>query len=142
MTQRRSPKTYFRPRVWLRFSSLAAAIALAIGAAYLRMQEDATAVTVLCAVLSVAAAVGFVQTLTTCVKLEDDSLVISSWFGKKRYARATLESVTWEAGSGVALRLTDGTWLKLPELGHNSQALSNSIRAWLRRTEVNEPESE
>jgi hypothetical protein len=140
MTKGCSPETHFRPRSWLRFSSLAAAIALAIGAAYLKLRGGTTAITALCAILSVAAAAGFVQTLTTCIEFGEDSLVISSWFSTKQYARTTLESVTWEAGSGVALRLTDGAWLKLPELGHDSQALSNSIRAWLRRTEAKKPE--
>ncbi|HEX4984818.1 MAG TPA: hypothetical protein VFV71_01975 [Burkholderiales bacterium] len=68
------------------------------------------------------------------MQLLDDSLVITSGFRRRRYARGELESVTWEAGSGVAIRTARGTWLKLPELGHNSQALANSIRAWLKRT--------
>src|SRR5688572_4918345 len=55
-------------------------------------------------------------------------------FRRRRSERRELESVTWEGGSGVAIRLTSGSWLKPPELGHASQSLCNSSRAWLRRT--------
>ena len=88
----------------------------------------------MCALAAAAAAYAFANTLFASVQLLEDSLVITSGLRKRRYARSELESVTWEAGSGVSIRTTTGSWLKLPELGHNSQGLCNSIRAWLKRT--------
>lgn len=53
-------------------------------------------------------------------------------FRKTAIARSDFVKVTWEAGCGVSLLLTDGTWAKVPDLGQNSQGLTNSIRAWLK----------
>jgi len=136
MTQRPSAVICFRPHAWLRLSSLAVAIALAAVAVFLQRREGVTSVVVCCALLSGVAALGFVQALTTYVRLDEESLVIASGLRMRRYARQDLESVTWAAGCGVAVRRTDGTWLKLPELGRDSQALCNSLRAWLRRTQA------
>ena len=38
-----------------------------------------------------------------------------------------------EKGGGVYLKLENGGWGKLPDLGYNSQGLTNTIRAWLKR---------
>src|SRR5262245_50563759 len=133
------PPTLFRSRLWLRVASLLAAVLFAGVAAYLRMRDGWSNLAIVCTAWARFAAAGFVQMLLTYVHLRDDALVVSSGFRKRRYERAALESVTWEAGSGVAIRLVDGSWLKLPELGYNSQSLCNSIRAWLRRTEAAKP---
>jgi hypothetical protein len=132
-------RTLFRSRLWLRLATLLAAMLFAGVAAYFRMRDGWSAFAVLGTALAGFAAAGFVQTLLTYVHLHDDALVVSSGFRRRRYERAVLESVTWEGGSGVAIRLVDGSWLKLPELGYNSQSLCNSIRAWLRRTEAAKP---
>jgi hypothetical protein len=46
---------------------------------------------------------------------------------------ADISSVSWEKGGGVFLKLTAGGFAKLPELGYNSQGLTNTVRAWLKR---------
>jgi hypothetical protein len=80
------------------------------------------------------ALLGLAETLTVQVALEADSVFISTGWRRRRIARNLVEGVTWEAGAGVALRMADGTWVNLPSTGHNSQGMTNSIRAWLRRT--------
>ncbi len=56
--------------------------------------------------------------------------------GKLRFPneipKSEITKVTWEAGCGVSLLLSDGKWVKVPDLGHNSQGLTNSIRSWLK----------
>lgn len=66
------------------------------------------------------------------VVLHDDDVEIRTSFRQKRVARSRIAGVTWEKGSGVALKLVDGSWLPLPEVGRGSQSLANSIRAWLK----------
>jgi len=134
MAARAAPQTFFRVRPHMKVLALFAALMLAGAAAYLLMKHGLAPTTLLSGALSVLAALGFAQTLLAYIHLQDDALVISSGLTKRRYDRASLESVTWEAGSGVSIKKVDGSWIKLPEMGYNSQSLSNSIRAWLRRT--------
>jgi len=34
----------------------------------------------------------------------------------------------------VTVKSTDGKWIKLPDLGHNAEGVTNAIRAWIKRT--------
>ena len=68
------------------------------------------------------------------LRLDDDGLYFVSNFRGKRIARTDIDSVTWAKGSGVSIKLVDGKWIPLPEVGNGSQALANTIRAWLKRT--------
>jgi len=134
MATRPPPQTLFRVRPFMKALALFAALMMAGAAAYFRMKQGLSPMTLLCGVMSAVASLGFAQTLLAYIHLQDDALVISSGLKKRRHERATLDSVTWEAGSGVSIKKVDGTWIQLPEMGYNSQSLSNSIRAWLRRT--------
>lgn len=51
--------------------------------------------------------------------------------GQRTYSRAQVVEARWEAGSPVSLKLVDGTWAKLPDLGHSSSTVAGAIRAWL-----------
>jgi hypothetical protein len=68
------------------------------------------------------------------IRLDDDGLYFVSNFRGKRIARTDIDSVTWAQGAGVSIKLVDGKWVHLPEVGNGSQALTNVIRAWLKRT--------
>jgi hypothetical protein len=134
MAKRSPPKTVFRSKPWLRALSASSVVLFGSLAVFLAKTEGGSMWAIIGALLFVLAACGFAQTWTSSVELLEDALVVSTGFRWRRYDRRELESVTWEGGSGVALRRTSGSWLKLPELGHNSQSLYNGIRAWLRRT--------
>jgi hypothetical protein len=84
--------------------------------------------------MSVASCAAVIEVATTRVVLSEQVLEAGSIWSRRRYAAAQITSVTWAAGSGVALKLANGGWAKLPELGYNSQGLTNTIRAWLKRT--------
>ena len=58
-----------------------------------------------------------------------DALIVVSNFRERVVPRTEIESVTWEAGCGVSLKMNDGKWVKLPDYGHNAQGMTNSIRA-------------
>ncbi|MDH3423118.1 MAG: PH domain-containing protein [Gemmatimonadota bacterium] len=98
------------------------------------MSEGVTAYSIGLALLDLLLAVGLTDALTTRVELNDQGLIRVANFRRRFVPRAQIESVTWEGGTGVAIRLTDGSWVRLPDVG-NSQARANSIRAWIKRTE-------
>jgi hypothetical protein len=76
---------------------------------------------------------GVLEVATNRVVLHDDALECGAIWSRRRYAVTDIESVTWEKGAGVVLKLSDGGWGKLPELGYNAQGLANTVRAWLKR---------
>jgi hypothetical protein len=76
--------------------------------------------------------VATLDSATTRVTLGRSAIVIVSNFRRRDLPRHEIDSVTWEAGVGVSLKLKGGAWVKLPDVG-NSQSRANSIRAWIRR---------
>lgn len=74
---------------------------------------------------------------TTRIVLGPDSirLISISDFQWRTIPRVEIESVTWEKGCGASIRLCDGKWIRLPSVGRDPQGLTNTIRAWLKRTE-------
>jgi len=74
----------------------------------------------------------------TRIVLGPDSLrlVSATEFKSRTIPRAEIDTVTWEKGCGVSLILRDGTGVRLPGVGRNAQGLTNTIRAWLKRTEI------
>ena len=75
---------------------------------------------------------------TRRVILTPDSirLVSISAFLLRTIPRAEIESVTWEKGGDVHLKLRDGKWVRLPGVGRNIQGVANTVRAWLEKTET------
>ncbi|HEX2854105.1 MAG TPA: hypothetical protein VHO24_12775 [Opitutaceae bacterium] len=53
-------------------------------------------------------------------------------FWRTSIPKEEIESVTWEAGCGVSLRMKSQTWRRIPDLGR-AQGVCNSVRAWLKR---------
>jgi hypothetical protein len=74
----------------------------------------------------------------TRIVLGSDSLRIVSVpsFQSRIIPRAEIDSVTWAKGCGASLILRDGKGVSLPSVGRNAQGLTNTIRAWLKKTEI------
>jgi len=85
---------------------------------------------------ALAAVVGALEMAWRRIELTEDGLLFVINFRQRFVPRADIDSVTWEKGAGVSLKLVNGQWLRLPDVGHGSQSLANSIRAWLRRTGI------
>jgi hypothetical protein len=81
-----------------------------------------------CAAIGVAAVA---ESWLACIELLPEAVAVRTLLGRRRYERGIVQDVTWEKGSGVALRLTTGGWAKLPYLGHSNQAVAGAVRAWL-----------
>lgn len=80
---------------------------------------------------SILGIAGIVESFSMYIRLDETEIRFREIFGNTAIPRSDIVRVTWEAGCGVSLLLSDGSWAKVPDLGHNSQGLTNSIRAWL-----------
>ena len=84
--------------------------------------------------LSLGCLAACVEGLRTSVSLTKDSLVLRQWPRQCAVSRRDIEKVTWEKGCGVAVLTKAKKWVKIPEIiGYNSQAMTNSIRAWVKK---------
>ena len=70
------------------------------------------------------------------VVLQPNGILIFAAFRSHTYPRSEIESVKWESGCGASMKLRDGNWIRLPNTGQTPQGLTNSIRAWLKKTET------
>jgi hypothetical protein len=78
---------------------------------------------------------GFAEALLTRIVLERDVLVFRTLRNTRRFDRDQIVQVRWEKGCGISIRLTDQTWVEVPNLGYSNPALANEIRRWLRRAD-------
>jgi hypothetical protein len=79
-----------------------------------------------------------VDIFTRRIVLGPDSIRIIS-FSDHQYRtvpRTEIESVTWEKGCGASLIMRAGRGIRLPNVGRDPQGLTNTIRAWLKKTKV------
>ena len=68
------------------------------------------------------------------VESDGDIVRIVHNFRKLEIQKTSIEKVSWEKGSGSFLKLTDGTFVKLPVTGRNEQGVANSVRSWIGRS--------
>jgi hypothetical protein len=122
-----------RPEPWLLAPIAGAAIAFVAGTVLTWRQSGWGVVSFGFAAMSVVAFCAIVQTATTRIVLSERAIEFGSLLRRRCCAAADIASVTWESGSGVALKRADGGWIKPPEMGYNAQSLANTLRAWLKR---------
>lgn len=89
-------------------------------------------------IFAVLGAFGLIDVFTRRIILGADSIRVISYsdYLCRSIPRALIKSVTWEKGCGASLILHEGKGVRLPNVGRNAQGLTNTIRAWLRKTEV------
>ncbi len=78
--------------------------------------------------------VAAIEVRTSYLRLGTEALEFRENFKSKAFPKAEIEKVTWEAGSGVSILLSSGEWIKVPTFFENSQGITNSIRAWLKKS--------
>jgi len=125
-------RTRFRTVLWIRIMIVVIASGSIAAAAYYYRQEGLSWISAFFTGFSILGVAGVVEALSSYIRLEDTELRFRETFGSTAIPRKDITRVTWEAGCGVSLLLSDGTWVKVPDLGHNSQGLTNSIRSWLK----------
>lgn len=124
----------FRSAPWMKCFGIGIA-AVAMPLALLEYSSNRlTWVSVVFFVLSIASIIGTGAVFTDGIDLEPHKLVIRKNFRRTEIEQSVIDEAKWEKGSGVSLRLSDGRWVKMPEVGRNSQSLCNSLRAWIKAT--------
>ena len=67
------------------------------------------------------------------IEVDGEVIRIVENFRKKEIPKSVIEKVSWEKGTGSFVKLTNGTFVKLPITGRNEQGVANSVRSWLNR---------
>jgi hypothetical protein len=129
---------YLRPKRGVVIATTAAASLFVAGFAFTYSQNGWTWVSLAFAGLTLIGIGAILEVATSRVVLHDDALHCGTLWSRRRYPVADIASVSWEKGGGVFLKLKAGGFGKLPELGYNSQGLTNTVRAWLKRYERGE----
>ncbi len=127
-------RTSFQVVPWIRVSICLVASGAIAAAAYFYSKEGLGWISAFFIGFSIIGVAGVVETYRMYIVLADTEIRYRETFRTTAIPKDDIVKVTWEAGCGVSLLLSDGTWAKLPDLGHNSQGLTNSIRSWLRNT--------
>ncbi len=125
-------RTSFRVVPWVRIMISVIASGSILAAVYFFRQEGLSWISAFFIGFSVLGVAGIIESFSSYIFLEDTEIKFRQTFGKAVIPKSDIKRVTWEAGCGVSLLLGDGTWVKVPDLGHNSQGLTNSIRSWLK----------
>lgn len=125
-------RTSFHVVPWVRISILTIASGSIAAAAYFYSQEGLSWISAFFIGFSILGLAGVVESFSMYILLEERQIRFRETFRKTVIPKTDIVRVTWEAGCGVSLLLRDGTWAKVPDLGQNSQGLTNSIRSWLR----------
>lgn len=125
-------RTNFRVVPWIRITITVIASGSIAAAVYFYRQEGLTWISASFVGFSILGVAGIIESFCGYIRLEDTEIRFRETFAKTAIAKKDITRVTWEAGCGVSLLLSDGTWVKVPDLGHNSRGLTNSIRSWLK----------
>ena len=125
-------RTEFRPARWLYIFFSIVLVASLFITFYSYRNDGITWVTLGCAIVTVLGIGGIADLFVTSVSLQEKNIVVKRLLRETRIERGAIENVSWEKGSGVSLRLKDGSWAKLPEAIDQGQGFTNSLRAWLK----------
>jgi hypothetical protein len=74
---------------------------------------------------------GLVDALVSRIVLDQESLQVIELLSRRRYARGEIVEVKFEKGAGIALKMVNNAWVKLPGLANIHH---NTIRAWVKRS--------
>jgi hypothetical protein len=125
----------FRTARWLLGAVVAADLLFVGGAWFSYRFHGLSMMTTLYIGLAAFGVLGIVEALTARLLLADDALHVTKFWTRRSYPRATIRQATYARGCPVTLELSNGQWAMLPDLGHNTQGITNSIRAWLKALE-------
>jgi hypothetical protein len=70
----------------------------------------------------------------TKVENTGDCITIVNNFRKVEVPKRSIDRVSWEKGGGSCLKLSNGTFVKLPITGRNEQGVANRVRSWLNQS--------
>ena len=117
---------------WLTGSLALMTLLSGAGGIFLVTEQGVDAISLMVAGVGFLLAIGTLDAMRTRVTLDGEEIIIVRGFRRQRLFRGHIDYVTWEKGSGVSLRLDDGMWVRLPDVG-DSRGRAAAIRAWVER---------
>lgn len=84
--------------------------------------------------LAVMFILGLADVLTSCVRLDRDTLWIRNNFRHRSVKKRDIVDVSWEKGCPVSVKDSLGTWWNLPPIG-DSAVMCKTIRTWLKEVD-------
>lgn len=79
--------------------------------------------------LSVFSFIALIESFTSRIIPLNSRLLIRSNFITREYERSFIKKVKWEGGN-VFILSTEDKWIKVPDMGQNTQSIFNTIKAW------------
>lgn len=76
--------------------------------------------------------ISLVEAASDYVILDNKELRFRKTFRSVRILKSEIEKITWTKGGGVSIKRTSGSWVMVPDMGYDSQGMTNSLQAWLR----------
>jgi hypothetical protein len=76
--------------------------------------------------------ISFVEAVTDYLVLDEEGIRFRKSFRSVQILKSDIEQVTWTKGGGTSVKREDGTWVMVPDMGYDSQGMTNSLKAWLR----------
>ena len=130
------PSHRFVAPTWMRATSVLAFALFAAACTHEFLANGGTVTAWVLMGLAVLGALGIAEVVTARVDLYPERIVIVSNLRKSAFPRGSFVRASWAKGVSVTLERSDGSFLKLPDVGGNSQGLTNSLRAWIKRSRV------
>ena len=131
-------RTVFHSSPWMVIATAVAAILFISAASFLLSRDGLTVLALLVGVLALVATLGVVETVVQRIVLTDAALRVRGLRGYAEYGRTEIARVSYAKGSAVVVQLKDGKNVRLPDLGSSAQAITNSIRAWVKASNPSE----
>lgn len=117
-----------------RIGILVVGIIFASACGLLFMYKAGMQITIFMGTFAFLCFIGFVESTLTKVILTRDAIVMTKGTRRWSVAHQDIIKVTWEKGCPVTVQTKNEKWVKIPEIiGYNSQSMTNSIRAWLKK---------
>jgi hypothetical protein len=122
-----------RSALWLKICAGLASLFFLAGFTMMCLLQGFSLTTLFFAGFVILSCASLLEAFSRRIILGQDTLQVANLWSNKDYARSEIRSVTWARSCPVSLQLSDGRWVKLPEVESSSQGVVNTIRAWLKR---------
>ena len=121
-------KTY-RCSNWLRAFSALGVLLFSFSAYFLYIENGLSFLTVVAMAMVPLAILAFTDSIVARIEPRADQLLIVHNLKTTRYDQTSVTEVKRDGGF-VFVKLDDGDWRKIPDIGRNSQSIFNTILAW------------
>ena len=133
----KAPTHQFLAPAWMRVGCVFAVIAFPTASYSIYIANGFTWLFLATLAIAAVAVAGAIDAFTSKVEIYPEHLVVVANLRRRKYSRSQFVSVSSAKGVPITLQFQSGGNLELPPVGKNSQAMANSLRAWVRKSVAN-----